>query len=198
MPGSPGHLRFVSSIASLAKRRGKKVGILFLQHDLMPQTRYPHQLRQAVGLLRYAVTQLGKRPSKIMLASDSAGGNLLLGVLGHLSHPHPEIEPLHMSESLRAAVMSSPWTNLYCTGESYTKNFLQDPVLPSTISMWAKTYLGDAPEDNYNYPSKAPTSWWENMQVQEILIVGGGDEMMRADIQKLGKDIKVSVHMEAG
>ena len=193
MPGSPGQLGFTSSIVSAAKHSGKAVAVLFLQYDLMPQARYPHQLRQAVNLLRYAINGLGKRPSQLMLAGDSAGGNVILGILGHLSHPHPQIDPLPVSEPLKGVVMSSPWTNLRCTGDSYVKNKRQDPVLPSTIVTWATNYLAGAAEDNYNYPAKAPTTWWQGLKAQDVLIVGGADEMMREDIEKLGKTFQVSI-----
>ena len=191
MPGSPGQLGFISSIVTHANDHGKQLGILFLQYDLMPQKRYPNQLRQAVEILRYTISHLGRNPAHVMLASDSAGGNLLLGVLSHISHPHPAIEPLHLSGSLKAAIMMSPWTNLHCVGQSYQNNWKHDPVSPATISTWATTYLEGAGEDNYNNPTKAPSSWWKNVQVQEILITAGGDEMMRADIEELAEKLKV-------
>ncbi len=197
MPGSPGQLDFASTIVSAAKQSNKSVAFLFLQYDLMPDAKYPHQLRQAVDLLRHAVTELGKSPSQLMLAGDSAGGNLILGILGHLSHPHPQIEPLPLSEPLKGVVMSSPWTNLRCTGDSYVKNYRQDPVLPSTIMIWATEYLAGAAEDNYNYPAKAPPTWWRGLKAQDVLIVGGGDEMMREDVEKLGKTFQVSVFASA-
>ena len=193
MPGSAGQLEFASTIVSAARKGNKQLAVLFLQYDLMPQARYPHQLRQAVEMVRYATTVLAKKPSELMLAGDSAGCNLILGVLGHLSHPHSRIHPLPLSEPLKGVVMSSPWTNLYCTGESYITKQLQDPVPPSLIVKWADSYLADAGEDAYNYPSKAPTGWWEGLKVDDILIVGGGDEMMMDDIQRFGKELQVSL-----
>ncbi len=157
----------------------------------MPKSIYPSQLRQAVDLLRYVVTDLGKAPSQVILESDSAGGTLILGVLGHLSHPHPELEPLPLSGPLKGVVMSSPWTNLYCTGTNYEQKKMQDPVPPSIIRLWAESWLGNATEDYYNYPAKAPASWWQGLMVREVLIVAGGDEMMLDDIQNLGHLLKV-------
>ena len=86
-------------------------------------------------LLRYAVPEAGYIFSQVMLAGDAAGCILILGMVGHIWHPHPRIEALELSESLRGAVISSPWTNLYCTGDSYVKNWQQDPVMPWTNMM---------------------------------------------------------------
>jgi len=82
-------------------------------------------------------------------AGDLAGENLVLGVISHILHPHPEINPLSLSSLLKVAVIFSHWVNLEMKVSS---NRLQDPVSPETTRGWTQDYLGTVPLDNYNQP----------------------------------------------
>lgn len=101
MPCSDAHFEFGTSLMAAAEKEGKEIAVLFLQYDLAPAAQYPRQLEQAVELLRYATTTLQRAPEKIMLMGDSAGGNMVLGVLSHLMHPQPKIQPLKLGGTLK-------------------------------------------------------------------------------------------------
>ncbi|MCJ1437904.1 hypothetical protein MMC27_007291 [Xylographa pallens] len=188
MPGSSGHFSFASALISTAAASGKSLAVLVLQYDLAPTKRYPHQLTQCVELLRYVMTDLHKSPSQIVLGGDSAGGNMVLGTLSHLLHPHPAIEPVKLSTPIRAAFAVSPIA-------SFDTNYatdLQDPAPASTIKVWLANYLGNSATDRWNDPSKTDVAWWRGVEnvVKQILITVAAHEMMAADTQAFAAKLK--------
>ena len=50
---------------------------------------------------------------------------------------------------------------------------------------------GAAP-DNYNQPLRAPADWWKGLQVQEVLVIAGADEVLVDYVKELGRKIEVS------
>lgn len=70
IPADTGHLKFTASIADKA---GTEMAVLLPTYDLAPQASYPRQLTQGVEILRYLITELGRKPENIILAGDSAG-----------------------------------------------------------------------------------------------------------------------------
>lgn len=46
---------------------------------------------------------------KIVIAGDSAGGNLTLGLISHLLHPHPDVPKVELSGPLATTILISPW-----------------------------------------------------------------------------------------
>ena len=189
LPGSSGHFSFVSSLVSTAAASGKSLAVLVLQHDLAPNKQYPHQLTQCVELLRYTVMDLHKSPDQIVLGGDSAGGNMVFGVLSHLLHPHPAIEPLKLSAALRACFVASPVASL----NAEFANELQDPAPASTIKVWFENYLGCSARDSWNDPSKTDVAWWSEVDevVKQILMTVATNEMMATDTQDFAAKLKV-------
>lgn len=49
------------------------MAVLLPTYDLAPQVSYPRQLTQGVEIVRYLITELGRKPENIILAGDSAG-----------------------------------------------------------------------------------------------------------------------------
>ena len=162
-----------------------------LDYTLTHAESYPHQLIQAVDMLRYAINSLGKHPSNIIVIGDSAGGNLALGLLSHLSHPHPSIAPLEMPALLKGMVLLSPWTSFDISFNSYSTNEYKDLVEISAVQAWSEAYVTSAALDVYNSPDKAPVGWWAGMKVGDVLITGGADERMIDTIRDVGETIKV-------
>lgn len=126
-----------------------------------------------------------------MLAGDSAGGNLALGVLSHLSHPHPEISRLELKENLRGAVLISPWVSFDTSVDSMTQNERKDFLTAGSIGPWVAAFLSGAPTDPWNQPLMASPEWWEQLKVDEVLINAGADEIMIDDIRAFAKRFKV-------
>lgn len=70
LPTYTGHLKFTASIADKA---GTEMAVLLPTYDLAPRASYPRQLTQGVEILRYLITELGRKPENMILAGDSAG-----------------------------------------------------------------------------------------------------------------------------
>lgn len=173
-----------------------------LSYTLAPHGTYPHQLRQAVELLRYTITFLHRNPANITLGGDSAGANLAIGVLSHLLHPHPEIERLDLRQlveggkepKLGAAILLAPWVSFSNDWPSTQKNRYKDLVSPVVGDLWWMSFLGGRPRDAYNEPLAAEEGWWNRLEgvVKEVLIVGGGDEILIDSIKELARRYEVS------
>ncbi|KAG5943023.1 hypothetical protein E4U59_000712 [Claviceps monticola] len=112
MPGPEGHFKFRMNYIKTRTSNKSSLSILFPDYSLSPQAQYPTQLTRAVETLRYLITTTKRRPSNIMIGSDSAGGNLVMGVLSHLKHPHKAIDELTLTEPLATAMMMGPWLAL--------------------------------------------------------------------------------------
>lgn len=169
----------------------ESVAGIMLSYTLAPEAQYPQQLHQGVELLRYVTATLGKDPYDIVLAGDSAGGHLALGVLSHISHPHESIPPLELPRPLRGVLLLSPWVSFDMTFASYATNRHKDILGPSVLERWADSFMGSAPPDNYNQPDRAPAEWWKDLLAEEVLVVAGADEVLVDSIRDLGRKIEV-------
>ena len=58
------------------KAAGKNVAFLFLEYTLVPYATYPVQIREGVEALDYVLNDLERSSSDVLLAGDSAGGNM--------------------------------------------------------------------------------------------------------------------------
>lgn len=128
-----------------------------------------------------------------MLAGDSAGANLVLGILSHLSHPHPSVAPLEISAPLRGIILLGPWTSFDNEGwESVKYNKYKDVVSAACADLWSSNFLGGKPRDQYNEPIAAGAEWWRGLKAEEVLVVAGGDEILLDSIKTFEGKLKVS------
>ncbi|KAI0812923.1 alpha/beta-hydrolase [Xylaria sp. FL0064] len=172
------------------------LAVAFLAYSLAPSAQYPVQLSEAVDLLRYLTGKEGKNPSKIVIAGDSAGGQLGLGVVSHLLHPHPSIEPLMLSSPLAGLALVSPWTGPTVTAaESAKRNAHRDVVNKAILEKWGAYAVGSATQDEYNAPLTANQDWWSGILtvVKAILVIGGTSEVLFDDITAFVDKLKPSV-----
>jgi len=190
---APEMFDFMFQVVNVLKSQGKSVAVLFLSYDLAPGAIYPRQLQQASALLNHVITKLSISPKNIILTGDSAGGNLILALLSHISHPHPSttvpIQPLSLSEPFRGAVLISPWTDFSNSAPSYRTNAYKDIIDPRAVRQWADAFIGEAypyptKSDYYNQPITAPESWWDGLKVQEILVLAGEQEVLVDSIKE--------------
>jgi acetyl esterase/lipase len=185
MPCGPGHQLWLND---LQNSLGPDVSALLLAYDLAPEHPYPAQLKQAVELLRYLVETEGRDPSNLILGGDSAGGNLVLGLLSHLAHPHAEIQPLQLPSKIHAAMLISPWASLTQTHTpAYTLNAERDMFDARTLNRWSAAFLGSASHfagDFYSEPILASPEWWTPIadMVGEVLIWAGDNEILKDGI----------------
>lgn len=180
--------RFVSE--HNASRKGRSVAVLFLAYTLTPEAVYPTQMAEGAAALSHLINVLGKSPSDMFIAGDSAGGNLVLSMLSHLLHPHPDVQVVKLARPLRGALFISPWVSFRTDFDSYTRNKDTDIVDPS-IRRWAAMFLnksGSNPEsdpgpvagDAYNDALSNDSTWWQGMHrvVSDVLDWSGGDEVL--------------------
>jgi acetyl esterase/lipase len=131
-------------------------------------------------------------PSSITLIGDSAGGNLLLGLILHLNHPNPSVSPLRVADRLSGAILVSPWVSMDLSSDSMVTNSWKDILSPSALDYWRQNFLGGSDPDPWNSPLMAPSEWWNNAPVEDILILYGDDEMFHDDISRLCRIIQAN------
>jgi acetyl esterase/lipase len=186
------HFDLLASTAAKVEAAGRSVSCAIVQYNLTPTSQYPTQISQSVEALHYLINILGKGPSEVILAGDSAGGLLVMGVLSHLLHPHAEIKRVELPSPLKGVILLSPWVDFEMNSPSALENRMQDPASAPVLRGWIEAYLGGAPLDNYNQPGLAPAEWWNGIPVKQILIIGGAKEVFAEEIAKFGEKVKVS------
>jgi acetyl esterase/lipase len=198
---------FMFQIVDVLKSKGKNAAVLMLSYgtsspvtsmcptrqinkkntDLAPGAVYPRQLQQASALLNHVLTKLEIPPKNIILTGDSAGANLALSLLSHISHPHPPtplpIPPVNLSSPLRGCVLISPWVSFSTSASSFTAYAYKDCLDPRALKQWSNAFMGEeypypSVTDYYNQAITAPESWWEGLQVEEVLVVAGEEEVL--------------------
>ena len=125
------HLPLTSNIALAAKAR-----VLAIDYRLAPEHLFPAAVEDALAAYRWLLNE-SVLPRQIVVAGDSAGGGLTLSLILLLREKGLPLPA--------AAVCLSPWTDLTCSGKSWTTNAKIDFMLNkgSTFNA-AKLYLGDA------------------------------------------------------
>lgn len=191
LPGNMGYFKFWDQILKSANAAGRDLAIFGVTYDLAPHATYPTQLTQAVEALRYILGNTGLQPSQILLGGDSAGGNLVMGVLSHLAHPHPDIKKIQLKESLAGVACIAPWTSLDESNSDHPIYFGGDLLTPAVSKPWSRAYLGGRERDYYTDASDAPTSWLEVLPVNKILILGGESEVLLPVIEDFTEKLKV-------
>jgi acetyl esterase/lipase len=122
-------------ISRLSKASGARA--FAIDYRLAPENPYPAGLEDSVKAYRWLLAQ-GIEASSIVIAGDSAGGNLALTTLLALKDA---------GESLPAAtVLLSPWTDLTGSGDSMQTRVDLDPMIPPDPAHHAAVaYAGDTP-----------------------------------------------------
>ncbi|HVU38957.1 MAG TPA: alpha/beta hydrolase [Opitutales bacterium] len=111
--------------------------VLAPAYRLAPENQFPAALDDVTACYRWLRAQ-GIPAKEIVLAGDSAGGGLLLGLLLRLRDA---------GEALPAAAAClSPWTDLAATGDSLVTNtFSEVFYYGESVAIAAKLYLGPTP-----------------------------------------------------
>jgi acetyl esterase/lipase len=121
----------------------------------------------------------------LIIAGDSAGGNLALSLLSHVLHPQPSVPVLEISEPFKAVLLISPWVSFASDHPSFSYNSQKDVFDHTPLKMWASAFLGPNQRqgilmgDSYSEPLVAEPSWWKDSSkiAKEVLIWGGGGEI---------------------
>lgn len=184
-----GYFKWYAQLVQTLQRSNKSLAVFSLTYTLAPTATYPTQLKQAVSAARY-ILSTGRNPSTVFLGGDSAGGNLVSGVLSHLAHPHPQIAPLKLSSNLGGATMIAPWTLLDTEFPDQEIYHGGDLITQAVAQPWANAYIGRSPRDNYTDLCNAPAEWFTDFPVNRVLITGGGNEILLPIIQQFAGRFK--------
>ncbi|ORZ02920.1 Alpha/Beta hydrolase protein [Syncephalastrum racemosum] len=136
---------FLRMIRRLARHGLKEPLILSVDYSLSPEARYPTALNECVDAYRYLVHTLSVSPHRIIVAGDSAGGNLaattLLSLRNQRSDPRlASLPPLPLP---RAGALISPWVRLELTSPSLKANRKKDIVALADLAGHIAAYAGD-------------------------------------------------------
>ncbi len=121
-------------IGALARAAGLRT--FALDYRLAPAHPKPAALEDALAAYRWLIDHVGVAPEQIVLAGDSAGGNLVLVTLLALRDAG---EPLPA-----AGVALSPWVDLENSGASFQRNAPYDFVTREACDIAAAAYLAGA------------------------------------------------------
>lgn len=162
--------------AALARWTERQV--FSLNYRLAPEHRFPAALDDVVAAYRWLLAQ-GIPSTAIVMAGDSAGGNL---VLGGLVRMRDSGLPLPAS-----AACFSPWTDLTATGESIHGNDGRCAMFrPENMTDFATCYLGGAsPSDPAASPAFARLG-----QLPPLLLQVGSTELLLDDARRVHESIQ--------
>lgn len=189
MPAVGGHVAFAMKCATSAS-----ASLAMLEHTLAPEGPFPTQLKQAVLALRYIL--VSTPASKIIIAGDSAGGHLAVGVLSHILHPANDIEALELKERLAGVCIISPFLSFNYDKDSYTVNAKYDYISLKATKRFNSTFkpYGLSDEDAIKEPAlsplDAPEGWWKNFPAQRLMLTMGSWETFLDDSIAFGHRLK--------
>ncbi|KAK0505414.1 Alpha/Beta hydrolase protein [Armillaria luteobubalina] len=143
---SPSSMQFFRHMQLELGKRNLNIGIALLAYKLAPDATFPSQAIAAKNALEY-LFQAGAQPRDLIIAGDSAGGNLVLQILQHIVDPHPMIPPLVVPSPSKflGILLISPWVSLG-GAESFKVNEKYDLVSARTYRYLGGIILCDIPE----------------------------------------------------
>jgi acetyl esterase/lipase len=174
--GSPRtHRNLVSRISHVTG-----LAALSLDYRLPPVATLPAPVEDALAVYRHLL-DAGHDARRIVVAGDSAGGNLALSLALHALDaglPSPA-----------ALVLLSPWTDLTHSGASFAFNALLDPFLPPiALQRAARVALnGTDAADWHASPLFAPGALWP--QLPPTLLQVGSTEILLDDSARTARRI---------
>ncbi|KAG7289921.1 hypothetical protein NEMBOFW57_006298 [Staphylotrichum longicolle] len=136
-PLQAGHLNWCWN-AYIDNQDEHEVAVAVLRYDLAPGFKYPHQLCQAAAALNHLL-RTGIAPQDLLFGGDSAGGNLAVQLLYHISYPMPDVEPVRLGGRKIAGVFAvSPWVS----GNTDTRSFHDNDGVDMLSTAIVRCYRG--------------------------------------------------------
>ncbi|OAP58318.1 hypothetical protein AYL99_07408 [Fonsecaea erecta] len=180
LDGDDTHLTFWHGVQNDLKADKTSIAFLFLEYTLVPHGTFPKPIYEAVESVKYVMEDLKRPASEILLAGDSAGGNMCLGVLSQIMHPSSEFPELKLAdgEKLKGIVAVAPWTTFKLDWASEQRNRYKDIVTRYAGDMWARDYLAGKPSTPFAEPLNVPADWWRDSRVENMLVVAGSNEIL--------------------
>ncbi|KAB5578090.1 Alpha/Beta hydrolase protein [Coniochaeta sp. 2T2.1] len=206
---SQGHLEWCLQAYLLADKN-VNVAVAVLQYTMCPAAQYPLHLRQATAALDHML-ESGIDPGQIIIGGDSAGGNLTAQLLGHLLHPHPDIDPIKLTQPLLAAFAVSPWVSTSTNTSSFRENGHIDMLSSEIVAESCRTLLEDTGHEiqarqgrGWAMPVDTDEAWFDGLSkvTKELYVTVGKQEVLRdqglvfADrIRRKNKDVHVTLEV---
>ena len=192
-PSTPGHLKYQFHLQKYLRKQGLDVSIFSLSYVLAPKVLHPAFIQQSTSALKHLIEKDGRDPSTIIIAGDSAGGNMAASLLLHLGKPHPGCEAYKLKSKLRGALLISPWVSFDTGAASITKNKHSDYLTKSALEYGKITFIPkDSEHDPYSQPVDAPVDWWKAVAekvVDKALVWGGGGEVLIDGIRQFAHNL---------
>jgi acetyl esterase/lipase len=145
--------------------------VLSVDYRLAPEHPWPAGLEDLRAAWRSALAEFA--PKQIVLAGDSAGGNLVLALLLEL-RDRGEVPPA-------GAVLFSPWVDLGCTAQSFEASAGVDVLFREAMLGDAVAYAGGGDPSR---PSLSPLRA-ELAGLPPLYMQVGGSELLRDDVEAL-------------
>jgi len=181
-----GSYRYARSITNKLAS-STSMDVLSFDYRLAPENPYPAALEDALKVWDYLM-YLGYGARDIIVAGDSAGGNLAL-VLALKLKEQGRLLP-------RGLLLLSPWTDLTCSGKSHTVKVNADPILsPAYLQEAIQAYIGEEELEN---PLISPV-FADFTGFPQTYIQVGTNEILLSDSRKLDKQMlkcRVPVRLE--
>lgn len=171
--GSPRtHRNLVSRLSHVSG-----LAALSLDYRLPPEATLPAPIEDALAAYAQLLAD-GRSAERIVVAGDSAGGNLALALALHAVEaglPRPA-----------GLVLLSPWADLTHSGESFTRNGLIDPFIPPVaLKRFAQVAAGGADPAGWRIsPLFAPERLWR-AAIPPLHIQVGSTELLLDDARAI-------------
>ncbi|WP_262410587.1 alpha/beta hydrolase [Aquipseudomonas alcaligenes] len=146
-----------------------KTRALVVDYRLAPEHPYPHALEECLATYRWLLAQ-GFNAKDIVIAGDSAGGNLVMAALQHIK---ADKQPLPS-----CAVLLSPFLDLTLSGKSALGNASHDPIFTLPFAVAIRDFY--APADTYSQASVSPL-FGDFSGLPPLLFQVGSTEMLLDD-----------------
>lgn len=154
--------------------------IFAVNYRKAPEYPYPYALNDAIHAYEFLLNQ-GIAPDDIVIAGDSAGGNLTLVTLLEIRDRNLPLPA--------GGVCMSPWTDLDCKGDSIQFNKSKDPMIPSRrVTTAGKLHANGMP---LNDPRLSPL-YADLDGLPPLLIHVGDSEVLLSDSTRFASKAKSS------
>lgn len=168
--GNLGYARILS--AKLAHVTGYEV--LSFNYRLAPEHPYPAAIEDAARAWDHLM-HLGYGARDVIVAGDSAGGNLALCLTLRLKEQRRMLP--------RALILMSPWTDMTSSGKSYAENVEIDPMITNDYIQAVRTaYAGEAAD--FSDPMLSPL-FADLKGFPPVFIQAGSHEILLSDSVRL-------------
>lgn len=119
--------------------RALNIPVLSVDYSMPPEHRFPEAVKDAIAVYRFIVTELPQlcniKPKKIVLAGDSAGGNLVCSLMGLILR-----EKLPVPSGIFLAYPAVSLVSIYSPSKIHA---FFTPILHSSLmNLCLREYLG--------------------------------------------------------